>query len=66
MSIIKKLRYYNMNMTSDSPTVHLSGTLYSAGVQTAVATPPIMHHGLITVSPPVMRVLARRAVSLNP
>ena len=37
--------------------------MYSFEAQTAVATPPIMHQGLSTVSPPVTRVPALRATS---
>ena len=38
----------------------------SLGWQTVVATPPIVHHGFITVCPPVTVELASKAQSLKP
>lgn len=38
-------------------------TIYSLGWHTVVATPPIVHHGLTTVWPPVTAVPASRAES---
>merc|ERR1719427_1289747 len=52
--------------TSTSPTTALSGIMNSFGWQMVVPTPPTVHHGFITVWPPVTVVPASRAQSLNP
>uniref|UniRef100_A0A6B0ULT0 Secreted protein n=1 Tax=Ixodes ricinus TaxID=34613 RepID=A0A6B0ULT0_IXORI len=52
--------------TSTSPGSAPSGAMISASWQQLEATPPIMGHGLSTVWPPVMRVPASAARSLNP
>ena len=44
----------------------LTYIMYSESEQTAVATPPIMHQGLTTVSPPVIEVPASAAQSRKP
>ena len=49
--------------TSTSPTTAESGIINSLGWQIVVATPPIVHHGFMTVCPPVTVVPASRAQS---
>merc|ERR1712172_77727 len=53
-------------MTKTSPTTAESGMMNSLGWQTVVATPPMVHQGLITVWPPVTVELASKAQSLKP